>query len=57
MPKEDRTINLTYVTDENNEIDISMETEGFSGGLDEVLEYLHIAIRTALLSDETEEGT
>lgn len=54
MAQEKRIINLTYVVDENNEMDISIDTEGFSGGLDEVLRYMHIAIQTGLQMEDLE---
>lgn len=55
MAKETRKINLTYVVDDsgpNDEIDISMDTEGFNGGVEQAVQYLHIAIQAALQSEE-----
>lgn len=49
---QEKRINLTYVMDENSEMDIIIDAEGFSGGPDEVLQYLHIAIQTALHADD-----
>lgn len=55
MAKETRTINLTYVVDDDNEgseMDISIETNGFDGGLEQAVQYLHIAIQTAISTEE-----
>lgn len=58
MAAKTRTITLTFALDEefewseDNEMDISIDAEGFSGGFPEVLSFLKIATLTGVQVEE-----